>query len=213
MQLLRYVLSIVLPLASAIPWNGPEPTQVTNVYDVANGGWSPAPTMEPGALSGGFELKERQLFSYATCGFISGSTSSFRTLRQALFQLIEVQAGPTHVFRKLPAVFWMTLTVYLAVAEHCQRANCPLHVSLIRTLRLVTLLALPIHIFSNGTLSPLAVKFSTDYFKQYCSPLLQSICSFHRKCLCNSVVLLRHALYRHNSSVSCGWVERNCYGQ
>jgi hypothetical protein len=81
MQLLRYVLLIVLPLTSAIPWNGPEPTQVINVYDVANGGWTPAPTMKPGALSGGFELKGRQLFSYATCGFISGSTSSFHTLR------------------------------------------------------------------------------------------------------------------------------------
>lgn len=68
---------IFLPVALALHWDGPQPTQGTDYDDVENGGWSPAPMMEPGAIFEDYELRKRQSPSAtnATCGFIDGSTS------------------------------------------------------------------------------------------------------------------------------------------
>jgi len=81
---------------------------------------------------------------------------------------VDLPAGPTRVFRKLLVAFWTTVTVSSDVVERCQRVNYLHHVFPIRILRLVMLLALLTHIFSNAILlSPIAT--SMFFPRELCS--------------------------------------------
>ncbi|KAH6671713.1 hypothetical protein B0J14DRAFT_79453 [Halenospora varia] len=87
---MQFSIPIVLALpliCNALPWDGPEQTQVPELgYTPIIAGWSPAPTQEPRAfldmlfrrqtLSSLSSSIESGNVSRATCGFVSGSTSN-----------------------------------------------------------------------------------------------------------------------------------------
>lgn len=83
------VAVMAISLASAMPWEGPKPTQ-TVVLELQHLGWSPKPTAEPAQLFGVYELRKRQSsaaltltaaasssgFVHATCGFLEGAAGN-----------------------------------------------------------------------------------------------------------------------------------------
>ena len=87
----KFLLTIVLPLANALPWDGPQVTATVELgsfelfrHDqigiAAKHGWNPVPTAKPRELE---ELWKRQSSSAAstsiiadTCGYLGGSVGS-----------------------------------------------------------------------------------------------------------------------------------------
>lgn len=82
------LVSIVALGVTCIPWGGPKETPVRREGDGV--GWSPVPTPEPRSFFDSIALWKRQgyslitttgttysSYSYATCGFLSGSTSRY----------------------------------------------------------------------------------------------------------------------------------------
>jgi len=96
-MIFKNLLTFLLPLACALPWDGPKATVITglksaelfkrNQYGIAPvAAWSPIPTRKPRELFEGYDLWRRQSaslssftssnYSYDTCGFESGSIGS-----------------------------------------------------------------------------------------------------------------------------------------
>jgi len=90
-MIFKRLFTIVLPLASALPWDGPQVTATVDLgsfellrHDqigiAAKPGWNPVPTAKPRGFDEGYELGKRLTSAaftsstiYDTCGFLGGS--------------------------------------------------------------------------------------------------------------------------------------------
>jgi hypothetical protein len=96
-MIIKTLLTVVLPLGYALPWDGPKATAMAELgsvelfkreqYGVAPvAGWNPIPTRKPGGFFEDYALWKRSSalslsltssnYSYNTCGFLSGATGS-----------------------------------------------------------------------------------------------------------------------------------------
>jgi hypothetical protein len=83
----KFLLTIVLPLVSALPWDGPQVTATIELGSIelfrhdqigiaVKPGWNPAPTAKPQDLEKRLSAAFSSSTSVNTCGFLGGSVGS-----------------------------------------------------------------------------------------------------------------------------------------
>jgi hypothetical protein len=95
----KHLFTIVLPLARALPWDGPQVTATAElgsfefrhdqVAIAAKPGWNPVPTAKPGEFDEPYALWKRSSAAFTssvninTCGYQGGSAGSCSACIQA----------------------------------------------------------------------------------------------------------------------------------